>query len=84
MNSTASACKNNVTELEETYYKLFSRQLFKFPEDNLLFVRYIANLFRYPYGISYSCSEASAGVFTFITKKSDQDMQRTRLVENED
>ena len=58
LNSTQANCSNNVTHFLEVYEKLFVKKLFTLPEDNVVIVTYIADLLRFPYGFTYSCSEA--------------------------
>lgn len=57
--SLQDLCRLNVTSFKATYQSLFTKRLFKFPEDNLIVVQHTADMLRYPYGLTFSCMEAS-------------------------
>lgn len=81
-NSSQANCSNNVTHFMMVYDKLFVKQLFTLPEDNIVIVNYMADLLRFPYGVTFSCYMAQDGIFTYKKKKSDEQMDRVKYVED--
>ena len=70
-------CKLNVTSFKLTFETLFIKQLFTFPQDYVTVVDHTADMLRYPYGLTFSCFEATDDVFIFKTKITEENITET-------
>ena len=53
------------------FSNIFLNSPYTFPEDNLLYVFDLAELFTFPYGLSYNCLFGSQKIFRFDSKVDD-------------
>lgn len=67
-NSTMDLCRDNITTVRDLSDNLFMNPPYTFPDDNLLYVYDVAELFTIPYGIAFNCLYGAQRIFKFQSK----------------